>query len=557
MDIWPLIERALGGEATWSENLPLVLQRNGYPEEAAYTFSYSPVRGDDGAIAGMFCACTETTDKLRADRLAAFRLAVEEALRGLADPADRATAAAATLGREVGVDRAGFAEVIGSGEAVSIPRDWTRDVSVRSLTGETKVLDAFGPDLIRDLRAGDTVAVEDCTRDPRTSDPRYGPSWAEVQCRALLAVPYRQDGVLRAILYLHDAAPRRWTAIDRLLAEDAAQRSWDVLVRARAETALRESEARFRHMADSAPALIGMTDESGRLSFVNMHFGHMFGAHTADLLAGWKRLIHPDDLPGYQAGFRAAFAGREPFTAEVRVLDGKGETRWIRTECVARTDDVGQFLGYTGCGLEITDVKRAEAHQRLLIHELNHRVKNTLATVQSIVAQTLRNAVTPVEAQAAVEARLLALSRVQDVLTQESWEGADLRIVVDRALDPFRGGDDAGRLFAQGPDVRLPPRTALALAMALQELATNAAKYGALSVPDGTIRIAWTMEPAGAGGRLKLVWTESGGPPVSAPTRRGFGSRLIERSLASELDGQAAIAFEPTGVVCRLEAPLG
>jgi two-component sensor histidine kinase len=199
--------------------------------------------------------------------------------------------------------------------------------------------------------------------------------------------------------------------------------------------------------------------------------------------------------------------------------------------------------------------KQATEHQRLLIDELNHRVKNTLATVQSIASQTLRTADTPQDAKAALETRLLALSRAHDVLTRENWEGANLTEVVTRALEPYQIHGES-RLRVNGQQVRLTPRMSLALAMALHELATNAVKYGALSNKNGTIEVAWAVHNGAAPPRLTLTWREEGGPPVEIPRRRGFGSRLIERTLAQDLEGEVEITFPPTGVICRVHAPL-
>ncbi|HEY8380638.1 MAG TPA: sensor histidine kinase, partial [Microvirga sp.] len=194
-------------------------------------------------------------------------------------------------------------------------------------------------------------------------------------------------------------------------------------------------------------------------------------------------------------------------------------------------------------------------HQRLLINELNHRVKNTLATVQSIATQTLRNAGSVGEAREAFESRLMALSRAHDVLTRENWDGADLTEIVEQAVSPYAASGEE-RLHVRGPRVRLSPRRALALAMGLQELATNAAKYGALSRHGGAVRINWSVDGGSDGPRLALGWEESGGPPVTPPTRKGFGSRLIERSLAQDLDATVRIDFAPTGLVCSIDLPL-
>jgi PAS domain S-box-containing protein len=335
--------------------------------------------------------------------------------------------------------------------------------------------------------------------------------------------------------------------------------------RALAETerglsALRESEARFRHMADSAPALIWMTDETAQISFANLHFDHMFGIATAAVLTGedWRGIIFPEDYETFSTLFRTAFEAREPFQADVRVIDREGVVRWLRCEGVPRSDDTGNFLGYTGCNVDITDAKRAAEHQQLLIHELNHRVKNTLATVQSIAGQSLRRLDGPEAsaARAAFEARLLALARVHNVLTRESWDGAELGNVVADAIAPLDATEGhRSRFLVSGPVLRLSPRLALSIAMALHELGTNAVKYGSLSREGGTVTIAWSVD-RGPETRLTLRWSEDGGPPVSPPTRTGFGSRLIERSLARELDGTVQLLFAPAGVVCIIEAPV-
>ncbi len=215
----------------------------------------------------------------------------------------------------------------------------------------------------------------------------------------------------------------------------------------------------------------------------------------------------------------------------------------------------GQVSGIFVEGSDVTARVRAAEYQQLLLNELNHRVKNTLATVQSIVSQTLRNAPTPPEARALIEQRMIALSRAHDILTQEKWEGADLRDIIAQALTPFRDPTN-DRFHVRGPGVRLSPRIALDLAMALHELATNAVKYGALSNASGTVDLAWTVDRHGTPPRLKLRWTEKGGPPVAPPSRRGFGTRLIERSLAQDLGGEARIDFATAGVICTVDTPL-
>ena len=184
-------------------------------------------------------------------------------------------------------------------------------------------------------------------------------------------------------------------------------------------------------------------------------------------------------------------------------------------------------------------------------------MKNTLAMVQAIVRQTLRSVATPAEAQSAIDPRLAALGRAHDRLTSGGWEGSDLRAAVADALQPH---DDASasRFDIDGPPVWLPAQAAMSLALVLNELATNAAKYGALSTPQGRVGLSWTLRPGApdAPNRLDLLWRERGGPPVREPAKRGFGSKLIERGLASALGGKATLAFDHDGVTCRVEGNL-
>jgi len=191
----------------------------------------------------------------------------------------------------------------------------------------------------------------------------------------------------------------------------------------------------------------------------------------------------------------------------------------------------------------------------LLLNELNHRVKNTLATVQFLAMQTLRNSATLAEARDSFEERLAALAKAHDVLTREAWEGASLNRVVADAVAAYSGDIQASRFRVAGPLVRLRPNAVLALSMALHELATNALKYGALSNGTGSVEINWLLIP-GDPRRFRFRWTESGGPPVDTPSRRGFGSRLIEQGLAHDLAGEVRLTFAPAGLVCTIDAPL-
>ncbi len=280
----------------------------------------------------------------------------------------------------------------------------------------------------------------------------------------------------------------------------------------------------------------------------------------------WRRRVRPEDIQSVNDGV-AQLAARGEGRFEFRVRAADGTERWLESHgVVAERGPKGAPLRVIGITVDVTERKaveetlrteieereKAQAHQRLLIHELNHRVKNTLATVQSIALQSLRGVASD-EAFDIFTSRLMALGWAHDLLNRQNWEGADLDEIVRRMAAAH---DDAerSRILIEGPAVRLAPNKAVAMAMALHELATNATKYGALSTPKGKVAIRWRIEEAGA--QLALDWRERGGPAVSEPRRRGFGSRLIERSLAAELGGEAHLTFAPTGVVCELTARL-
>jgi PAS domain S-box-containing protein len=272
----------------------------------------------------------------------------------------------------------------------------------------------------------------------------------------------------------------------------------------------------------------------------------------AEILA----VLSAEDRSQRQAVFQAAIEGAANYDAEHRVLTADGAARWVNIRGRVVAWRQGRPRRMAGVVLDITDrraafaaVAESERRQRLLIDELNHRVKNTLATVQSIARQSARGADSMSTFRAAFEARLVALSQTHNALTRSGWSGASLRELIEQEFAPYA----PGQIRLQGEDVELEPRQALAVGMVLHELSTNAAKYGALSTPEGDVSVRWT---AGRG-RVELLWSERGGPAVSAPTRRGFGSQLIEGSIVRELNGSVELSYEPTGLRARLSFSCG
>jgi PAS domain S-box-containing protein len=335
----------------------------------------------------------------------------------------------------------------------------------------------------------------------------------------------------------------------------------DMTERNQRESSLRESQRRLNAVLNNATVAIFLMDDRQHCVYMNAAAERLTGYTLPETLGRPLHDVihhtHPDGsyFPLEECAIDRAFPEEHQTQGEEVFVHKDGSFYPVAFTASPIQDEGSRPIGTI---IEVRDIraeKQAQEHQRVLINELNHRVKNTLATVQSIAAQTLRNAPSTREAKEALEGRLFALSRTHDTLTRESWEGADLYDIAAQAVEPYSTeGED--RLHLNGPHVRLPPRMALALAMAFQELATNAVKYGALSIPGGEIRITWAVDPIGSDKDLHLRWEEQGGPPVEAPTRRGFGTRLIERSLAQDLGGDVRIEFAPTGVVCTVVAPL-
>jgi two-component sensor histidine kinase len=263
--------------------------------------------------------------------------------------------------------------------------------------------------------------------------------------------------------------------------------------------------------------------------------------------------FHPDDLELMWS--RVAIAldplGDGRYDVEYRVKQIDGSWRWLSAWGIVEFDGEGpdrKPIAITGASRDLTERKEAEALQRLLHNELKHRVKNTLATVHAMTTQTLTAARDLPSAKEALEARILSMAKAHDLLIAGSWTGANLNDVVTKSLEAF----SMSQIDLSGSDVEVSSRQTLALSMALHELATNALKYGALSCPEGRVTVRWES----ADGQLQLRWEERGGPRVSPPVQKGFGSRLLERLLVREMAGDIRVDYEPTGVRCTITATL-
>jgi PAS domain S-box-containing protein len=335
----------------------------------------------------------------------------------------------------------------------------------------------------------------------------------------------------------------------------------DQTAQRQADAALRASEQRLSLATEAAG--LGVWDRdlaTGALVYSDQ--AKAIYGFPLDQAVTYEMVIahtHPDDFAPSVAMYQRATdpALKENIPYEFRITRADGALRWIEAhgEAIFETrDGVEVATRYVGTIQDVTEATLAAQRQTFLMHELNHRVKNTLASVQSIAHLTLRAGRNLVDIREQLTARLVALAGAHDILTRENWEAANLADIVAAAIEPYDA--PSSRFRIEGPTVRIAPKAAVALALALHELVTNALKYGALSVDGGWVTIAWRLE-IGAAETLVLDWRERGGPPVAPPTRTGFGMRLLEHGLVTEFGGEAQLTFEPEGLVCRIQAPLG
>src|SRR6202041_3452792 len=263
--------------------------------------------------------------------------------------------------------------------------------------------------------------------------------------------------------------------------------------------------------------------------------------------ASVQALLHPSDIDELRKAMAQFTKGVRSHEAEFRINRPDGETRWCVGTAAATPDTDGRVVRISGVTVDITERKRAEERQNLLTREVDHRAKNALALAQSIVRLTRGESAKSY--MQAVEGRIGALARVHTILSLSSWQGAEITKLVDEELAPYQVND---QIVFGGSNVQLQPATAQTLAMALHELVTNSAKYGALSTLTGRLAIHWKVEAD----VLTILWEERGGPAVMEPVSRGFGTRSVIASIESQLGGRAEFDWRPEGLICRLSVPL-
>ncbi len=334
----------------------------------------------------------------------------------------------------------------------------------------------------------------------------------------------------------------------------------DVTEAKRMEDRIRENEHRMRDLLEGLPAAVYTTDAIGRITFFNKACIEMAG-RTPQLGDEWCvtwRLYTAEGapLPHDQCPMAVALKENRSIRGVEAIAERPDGTLIPFIPYPTPLHDAeGKLIGAINMLVDISERKQAENRQKTLIDELNHRVKNTLATVQSLAAQTARHSNSLQDFHTRYENRLLGLARAHDLLTKRHWEDAPLDYLAREVLAPLCA-DSGERLQIRGPAVSLNPRAALSITMALNELATNAAKFGALASESGSLSLTWRTRADAKTTMLDLVWLEGGGPPVKAPARRGFGTRLLERCIERDLNGELDLIFDPKGLFCRMAIPL-
>lgn len=320
----------------------------------------------------------------------------------------------------------------------------------------------------------------------------------------------------------------------------------EITERKRAEAAMQASERQFHTLADAIPQLVWMAEADGRIFWFNRHW-YDYTAMPGTPLRDWQAFLAADCAAAARRAWSQALANGVALEIEVSLTGRDGRCRPFLTRAIPLHDAGGAVSRWIGTHIDISEQRSREEHIRFIIDELSHRTKNLLAVVIAIANQTARHADDVPQYRARLLDRIRALAHCHDLLVRDNWQGASFHDLVAAQMQPFGG---AGRIDAEGPDLLLRPDAVQHLGLALHELATNASKHGALSGPDGVVKIRWRRTGED---RLQLEWREMNGPPVRPAGHRGFGRAVIEQIVPRALAGAGTLDFAPAGVAWTFE----
>jgi PAS domain S-box-containing protein len=327
-----------------------------------------------------------------------------------------------------------------------------------------------------------------------------------------------------------------------------------------AEERLRETEERFRLLATHIPQLVFRGLSDGARTWPSPQWIDFTGLGTeASLGFGWLDAVHPDDRQATRDAWRAAEQSGEYYIEHRVRRQSDGQYRWHQTRARPIRGAAGEATDWVGTMTDVHDLRGLQERQKMMMAELQHRTRNLLAVTQAIAAKTLRSSPSLEAFQREFDSRLRALGRVQVLISGIDYQNVDLRDLLTAELQAHDGEHlDSGKVQMKGPAVPLPPGAAQALGLALHELATNAAKYGAMAHPSGRLAVTWWIEPRDGERCAVLDWKESGVvlPTAGGKRRYGYGSELIERALPYQLGAETSLKFEPDGVRCTMSVLL-
>ena len=522
----------------------------------------------------------DITDRKRAEQALreseerqAFQLQLSDALRPLSDPVEAMAVATELLGRHLGAGRCGYGEVDDTDEFFIVERDWNDGV-MPSFRGK-HLLVSFGPEFTAAYRAGRSVRIDDALADARAAGAEAAFE-AAGSVRASLGIPLIKDGRFAAGLFVQQMEPRHWTDKEEALARDVVERTWASVERVRAETALRESKESYAALFASSPApFLILRPDAPHFTIADVNDAYLAATmQTRENLVGRAMFDAFPDNPNDPAADRESSLGaaleRALVSGRFEVMDvqkydvirpdGTFEERWWKPANAPALDVSGNVVAIIHHVADVTSEHRAveglrasERHAQILLAELQHRVRNILAMMRSVVRRTSRSKTDVQDFVQHLQGRIDAMARTQMLLTRVPGRSVNLEDVVREELIAQAAEDS--KAVVRGPEVGLSPHAAELVTLAIHELATNSVKYGALGQRDGRVNVSWKCLAHHGQQRLLLTWHETG-LKNGEPSTAGFGTELITQRVPYELNGRGEIKMANGTLTATIEFPL-
>jgi len=524
------------------------------------SLTVSPVRDASGRVVGASKIARDISERKRAEQALAKRAEEQAALYAFTDKLHRARsteevyeAALDTIRRAFDCERASILIFAESGRM--------EFVSWRGLSeGYRRAVEGHSP-WDANVKDPEPIRIDDV--DVADLPPTLRATVKAEGIGALAFIPIVMDRRLVGKFMMYRSAPHVFGSDEVSLALNIARQLGFSLERMRIERARRGAEEALRESEQR----LNLALNSGRMGAWewDIHSGGVNWSPSLELIHGlqpgtfggtfeeFKRDIHPDDIALVTGKIAEAISARQDYAVTYRMVRPDGTVRWLEAFGKVVLDGEGEPQKLAGMCMDITERQQAEAERDLLVAELSHRVKNTLATVVSIAQQSFPKDGAMDTVRQSFNDRIRALAQTHGRLAEASWMGVSLQTILLDELAPYRRQDKANVRFS-GPPVTLNPKVALIVGLAIHELATNAAKYGSLSTKRGTVDVRWQTRPADR--ILKVSWTEAGGPMVTSPKTSGFGRMLLERAIAFDLNGEVKLEFAPAGLECEILVPL-